>query len=244
MMSGPFGKGINELEEFWRLLSPDGWPQVGRTLAYQAAHSPVLAPYVLAVLLWGRARLIELICGNSMRGLSITEGVKLLRRFAQRGRIGHDGIGRPPRRYAGMGQATSSLGTVCGVPAAAVLPPVLVLMLAANVFADTDVYRCIGPDGKVEFRQTACAIDAKEDEIRIDARKTGWDPTPTQVDKKTKGPKKSRSREHKAVEEDTAQVRQQQRCWKKRQLLDEVNWKLRRGYKPAMGVKLRRRRRL
>jgi potassium efflux system protein len=59
------GKRTDDSRETWRFLSPNGWREVGRTLAYQAAHSPVLALVVavLAVLLWGRGRLIELIRG-------------------------------------------------------------------------------------------------------------------------------------------------------------------------------------
>lgn len=40
-----------------------------------------------------------------------------------------------------------------------------------------------------------------------------------------------------------ADRRQQQQCWKTRQRLDEVRAKLRRGYKPAQGERLRRQRR-
>jgi potassium efflux system protein len=59
------GKGADGSEKSWRFLSPDGWREVERTLAYQAARSPVLAliAAVLAVLLWGRGRLMELTRG-------------------------------------------------------------------------------------------------------------------------------------------------------------------------------------
>jgi hypothetical protein len=117
------------------------------------------------------------------------------------------------------------------------------LTLAANVLADTNVYRCRAPDGKIEFRQTSCATDTDEDEITVEDRKTGWEPKLTKIEKKTKSSKKSGSRERQAVKEDAALAQQEKQCWKKRQLLDEVNWKLRRGYKPPTGVKLRRRRR-
>ena len=53
--------------QMWRVLSPAGWRQVARTLAYQATHSPVFAllAVALALLLWGRRRLIAVIRGLS-----------------------------------------------------------------------------------------------------------------------------------------------------------------------------------
>ena len=50
-----------------RVLSPAGWRQVARTIAYQATHSPVYAllAVALALLLWGRKRLIAVIRGLS-----------------------------------------------------------------------------------------------------------------------------------------------------------------------------------
>ena len=50
-------------DQMWRVLSPTGWRDVVRTLAYQATHSPVYAllAVALALLLWGRRRLIAAI---------------------------------------------------------------------------------------------------------------------------------------------------------------------------------------
>ena len=44
-------------DQLWRILSPIGWREVGRTLAYQAANSPVdtLLAVAVALLLWGRS---------------------------------------------------------------------------------------------------------------------------------------------------------------------------------------------
>jgi len=52
-----------------RILSPDGWGQVGRTLTYQATHSPAFAllAVALAVMLWGRRRLVDVILGLSAK---------------------------------------------------------------------------------------------------------------------------------------------------------------------------------
>ncbi len=50
-------------DQLWRILSPIGWREVGRTLAYQAANSPVYALFAVgvALLLWGRKRLVAAI---------------------------------------------------------------------------------------------------------------------------------------------------------------------------------------
>lgn len=50
-----------------RVLSPAGWRQVARTIAYQTTHSPVYAllAVALALLLWRRRRLIAVIRGLS-----------------------------------------------------------------------------------------------------------------------------------------------------------------------------------
>ena len=119
----------------------------------------------------------------------------------------------------------------------------LILLLAANVAADTDLYRCVTPDGKIEFRQTSCPQNAEEAEIRVEDRKTGWEPGKAEIERKAKDSTDSKKGTSKSDKKEAARARQEETCWKKRQLLDDVNWKLRSGYKPAAGVKLRRKRR-
>ena len=119
----------------------------------------------------------------------------------------------------------------------------LILVPGANVFAQTQVYRCIAPDGGIEFSQSPCTDGAEEREVRIEDRKTGWDPSRLKVERIPKVQAKSSARKRKADKEDQAALtRREEKCWKKRQQLEKVNWKLRRGYKPATGVKLRRQR--
>jgi len=120
----------------------------------------------------------------------------------------------------------------------------LVLALGTNLAAETRVYRCITPDGEIEFRQRLCADGTVGQEIAIEDRKTGWTPPKTQERGKIKGAGEPRGRKRKADgRKGSDQARREEQCWKKRQLLDEVNWKLRRGYKAGKGVELRRRRR-
>jgi hypothetical protein len=118
-------------------------------------------------------------------------------------------------------------------------------LLSSPIFAETSVYRCSTPDGKVEFRQTACGDGSEEREITVEDEKTGWKPQAARIEKKPKRAEKSGTRKRKADRtRQASQARQEETCWKKRQALEEVNWKLRRGYKPAAGVKLRHKRRV
>jgi hypothetical protein len=124
--------------------------------------------------------------------------------------------------------------------AATVSPLVL---LVADVAAQTNVYRCTTPAGAVEFRQFPCADGSDEEALVIKDRKTGWTPATPETGATTKAAGKPRKRKQKStVKGDSSRARREERCWKKRQLLEEVNWKLRRGYKTGQGVTLRRRR--
>jgi hypothetical protein len=69
-------------------------------------------------------------------------------------------------------------------------------MIAANVFADTNIYLCLTPDGKVEFRQTSCAKDTEENEITVEDRKTGWEPKLTKIARKRDRVLSSRIKRH------------------------------------------------
>lgn len=117
------------------------------------------------------------------------------------------------------------------------------LFLSANAATQTSVYRCTSGDGAVEFRQLPCAGGSDEESLVIEDRKTGWTPGPSGTSAKRKTASKPRKRTNtSAAKGSSSQARKAEQCWKKRQLLEEVNWKLRRGYKASQGVKLRRRR--
>jgi len=106
--------------------------------------------------------------------------------------------------------------------------------------AQTTVYRCTDPNGSVEFRQRPCATSAAEATLSIEDRPTGWTPPKAYPAPRASGtPRRPPSRARREAKADT---RQAERCWQKRRQLEEVNAQLRRGYKPARGEKLRRRR--
>jgi hypothetical protein len=107
-------------------------------------------------------------------------------------------------------------------------------------FSDgTSVYRCVASDGAIEFRQTPCSAGSDGGEIGIDDRKTGWTP-PT---KAVRGPKRNDARWARSPDADGSRDKRDEKCFKKRQQLEDINWQLRRGYKPSKGDRLRHRRR-
>jgi hypothetical protein len=123
--------------------------------------------------------------------------------------------------------------------------PVL-LALAFDLTAETLVYRCTTPGGGVEFRQHPCGKGTDGQEVTVEDRKTGWIPPEApevQSEKKANDTAGSKPKAGKRGDAASSKARREEQCWKKRQLLEEVNWKLRRGYKPSKGVALRRKRR-
>ena len=100
----------------------------------------------------------------------------------------------------------------------------------------TRVYRCTGEDGRVEFRQGPCS-DGVQQELEIEDVEVGWDAPAVEV-KVKKRPKRS-SRPSSSSND----KRLREKCLKKRQQLENVNRKLRRGYKAGQGADLRHKRR-
>lgn len=120
---------------------------------------------------------------------------------------------------------------------AAALAAVL-LLAAAELAADTRVYRCENAAGGIEFSQSPCAGTGEP--ITLEDRMTGWTPPAGDTLKQTEQgarPKTSAKTARPATKSETA-------CWNKRQQLEQVNRKLRLGYTPAKGVELRHKRRV
>jgi hypothetical protein len=118
----------------------------------------------------------------------------------------------------------------------------LLLAVPALWAEETSVFRCTDPDGAIELSQFPCPAGTEERELRVEDRKTGW--TPPRVESQARRQaSKDRGRAGKApAKRDMAAARRADQCWNKRRQLEEVNWKLRHGYRPAEGIKLRRRR--
>lgn len=118
-------------------------------------------------------------------------------------------------------------------PVAAVL-----LVAAAELPAGTSVYRCENAAGGIEFSQRPCVGTGEE--VIIEDRLTGWTPPAgspaTRVEQAPKR-KTGAAPVRAAAKSETA-------CWNKRHQLEQVNRKLRRGYRPSQGVELRHKRRV
>jgi len=143
-----------------------------------------------------------------------------------------------------MAQGSSSAGTSHRLLLVTAAFPLLVLLFAATVGAETSVYRCVSSNGNLEFRQTPCTSGAEGQEVRIEDRKTGWEPARTKLRRKPKSPPATATRKRKAEKRPPpAFARQSEKCWKRRRLVAAINRQLRRGYRPATGVKLRHKRR-
>ena len=126
------------------------------------------------------------------------------------------------------------------------LPP---LLLCATV--ESAIYRCEGEHGEPSFRQRPCGHDSTVaapatrtatggvDGLR--ASEQAW------LEQRERARRRPRGTERRPRSSQEAAVRaarkQAHRCRKKGRALDEVKARLRRGYKPAQGEKLRRRRR-
>jgi len=125
----------------------------------------------------------------------------------------------------------------------ALMLSLFVSQLSTAIAAET-VYRCISSDGGIEFTQQPCSIDTQEEVLTIEDQLVGWE-TPRAVLKAKK--KKQTSRKHKKIAASKAarksKAKQEKECWKKKQKIDNIQHRLRRGYKAGQGVDLRRKRR-
>lgn len=119
-------------------------------------------------------------------------------------------------------------------------------VLASATTSATQIFRCVGEQGEIEYRQLACdaaepvviggrpgtsAATGLRDSERawLDARTRAR----TAVAKTGRRPATGRPRS----------VSQDYRCQRKRRQLDALNADMRRGYRAGRGAKLRRRRR-
>lgn len=112
----------------------------------------------------------------------------------------------------------------------------LSLYAATGVQADAvRVYRCVGASGEIGFQQVPCRV-GKEQVLHIEDVKVGWDAPVIQIEPRRKPKPVKRPAGKKRKTSDKA-------CFNKRQRLESVNRKLRRGYKAGQGADLRHRRR-
>lgn len=127
---------------------------------------------------------------------------------------------------------------------------IYLVLLVPGLSVHADIYRCSGTSGEPSFSQLPCGVDSTvaaravsrpavpAEGVRPSER--AWLRKRARVSRREGQPERQASNlpdaaKHRAVQ-------QAFRCQKKRRALDSLQARMRRGYKPAQGEKLRRRR--
>lgn len=126
------------------------------------------------------------------------------------------------------------------------IPPLLAatFLLSFNNADAVTVYRCPQPDGSVAFQQTACH---QGEVLDVEVPATGWSGLRPEEKAQLNAEPKPMVAAGKSPAAEGSQTDWQGKgdsktCWGKRQRLEKTRAKLRRGYKPAEGERLRRQR--
>lgn len=106
----------------------------------------------------------------------------------------------------------------------------------------SEVFRCTSPQGDIELRQLPCDTHAQEQRLTIEDQPTGWGPTAVVPAEPPWHPAKPRKQNRGTSSQERAAQAQARQCWEKRKRLEEVNARLRHGYKAKQGIELRGRR--
>ncbi|MCF7993121.1 MAG: DUF4124 domain-containing protein [Thiohalocapsa sp.] len=114
------------------------------------------------------------------------------------------------------------------------------LLLAAPAAAESKIYRCTGADGEIEFRQYACHGRDTSAEMDAHAPAVGW--TPPAGDAWLKERLRDEPASKRRAPPKSTKDKYADRCWAKHQQIERINKKLRAGYKPPEGNRLRSRR--
>ncbi|MCF6281362.1 MAG: DUF4124 domain-containing protein [Candidatus Polarisedimenticolaceae bacterium] len=114
----------------------------------------------------------------------------------------------------------------------------LFLIFSQALQAAPQFYRCVDAQGNIAFQQTSC-LTGRQDLVEVRDNRVGWVP-PKVVKKRAKVTKKGPST---STAKQAREKRQQDKsCWRAEQNLEQVESKLRRGYKAAAGDRLRAKR--
>lgn len=121
-----------------------------------------------------------------------------------------------------------------------------VLWITLSAGATETIIRCQLPDGRVSFSDRACSSGV-QDELKFKDQKVGWEAprTPLKLKRKSKREKQKQAR-RKATALRRAKkekARKKKDCWKKKQQIDRIQERLRRGYKAGQGRTMRYRQR-
>ncbi|WP_457665691.1 DUF4124 domain-containing protein [Thiolapillus sp.] len=121
----------------------------------------------------------------------------------------------------------------------------LVSFLSANTQA-AQVYRCVTADGSISFQQQACEgkgtrMESGEAQAVWTSLRAGEHSLYDQYRKRDKARLKHKQRQM-TKSRSASGTADEKSCWNKRQQLESVSARLRRGYKASQGNELRRRR--
>lgn len=120
---------------------------------------------------------------------------------------------------------------------------VLVSLLVLQGTARSAVYRCELADGSLVFQQSACySGDEALDMPPLNTLGDGLRKSEQRWLKKRTAKPRRKFVQAPGTDSASEKLRVAEKCLKKEQKLNQVQAKLRRGYKPAQGEKLRRRR--
>jgi len=116
------------------------------------------------------------------------------------------------------------------------------LLISLSTEAVETVIRCQLADGRVSYSDRSCRSGI-QDELEIDDQKVGWEAprTPLKLEYRSKRERKQQSRRQ-AVALRVArkeEARKKQDCWKKKQKIERIQERLRRGYKAGQGRTMR-----
>jgi hypothetical protein len=118
----------------------------------------------------------------------------------------------------------------------------VICALLPVVAAGAQVYRCSDPSGVPRFQSGPCADGGEA--LQLGEPAARWEPLRPGERRLWEQTRRSEMRRRAPATKPRAgpERASQRSCWQKRQRLDAVAAKLRRGYKPAQGERLRRRR--
>jgi len=117
----------------------------------------------------------------------------------------------------------------------------LLLMGFSTASAET-VIRCYLPDGRVSFSDRPCQSGI-QDELKFEDQKVGWEAprTPLKIDRKSKRERQQQAKRRAAALRVARKekARKEKDCWKKKQKIERIQERLRRGYKAGQGRTMR-----
>ena len=123
----------------------------------------------------------------------------------------------------------------------------LFLFSFCSVAQGAEVYRCVTPEGRVSFQQTACATGGEL--IETGEVQTAWEPLRKAELKLFKSYLQEDEQNYQAKirawqeqESKVTSAGQTRSCWNKRRQYEKARARLRSGCKPSEGAALRRKR--